>query len=47
MSDDYLPMLIAKMQQDIAQLSERVEALEMGQDDEDAPATYMDGTPVR
>ena len=50
MSDAYLPMLLANMQQEIASLRMRVEALEMGQDDMDdegQPATYMDGTPVR
>ncbi len=50
MSDAYLPMLLAKMQEEIASLRMRVEALEMGQDDmgdDGEPATYMDGTPIK
>ena len=49
MSDAYLPMLLANMQQEIANLRMRVEALEemVEQDEsEDEAGTYMDGTPV-
>lgn len=52
MSDNYLPMLLAHMQQEMAALRVRVEALEVGmeevggQEDEGEPATYMDGSPI-
>jgi len=49
MSDDYLPLLMAHMQKAIADLTLRVEALEAIPEDEDdeAHAFYMDGSPVR
>lgn len=49
MSDDYLPLMIATMQQEIVSLRQRVESLEeaLGQDGEGEQAgTYMDGTPI-
>ena len=54
MSDDYLPLLLAQMQQEISSLREQVANLtarvdEIGQaidDDSEAPSTYMDGTPI-
>ena len=48
MSDAYLPLLIANMQEEIKDLRARVESLEVmveqGEDEE--PVTYMDGSPV-
>lgn len=47
MSDDYLSLLLARMHQDIANLSKRVDALEAEMDGEDdAPASYLDGNPA-
>ena len=51
MSDDYLPLLLANMQQEIADLRQRVEMLEQATadmaDEGEEPDTYMDGTPIR
>lgn len=46
MADDYLPLLMAHMQKAIADLTERVEALEAGMDEGEEAETYMDGTPI-
>ena len=51
MSDNYLPMLLAELQDRIGKLEARVQTLEADvyqpADDDDVPRTYMDGTPVR
>ena len=55
MSDAYLPLLLANMQQTVVGLRQRVQALEeqmaslsepQEYDDEEAAQAYMDGTPV-
>ena len=55
MSDDYLPLLLANMQQTVMDLRTRVQTLEEQMasltqpdeyDDEEAAQQYMDGTPV-
>lgn len=55
MSDDYLPLLLANMQQSVVELRQRVQALEEQMasltqpdeyDDEEAAQVYMDGTTV-
>ena len=51
MSDDYLPLLLATMQQEMVNLRQRVEMLEQATadmvDEGEEPDTYMDGTPIR
>ena len=48
MSDAYLPMLLANLQQEVANLRQRVEAIEdaLDQDEDEQVGTYMDGTPI-
>lgn len=55
MSDAYLPLLLANIQQTVVELRQRVQALEeqmaslsepQEYDDEEAAQAYMDGTPV-
>jgi hypothetical protein len=52
MSDDYLPLLLASLQERIAKLEARMDSLEAEtyqaiDEDEAVPRTYMDGTPIR
>lgn len=42
-----LTQIVERMQQDIADLTARVDELEGVEPDEDEGQTYMDGTPVR
>lgn len=53
MSDSFLPMLLANLQQTLVEQGRRIEALEQQmaqiqvvEDEDGEPETYMDGSPV-